>query len=621
MQMKIIPKRCNFICNGVRTDIAGTYVGISIENCQKCGMYIYDVKTKKLQKDIPFTKDYAYGSFYCILLEGFDLSPYMYRFYKDETTFVDKFAEVIIGNDEYGCAVSSSELYGSVKSADALSATRELKIPFDRNIIYLCHLRGFSMKDSQKRKSAGTFLGITERISYFKDLGINAIEFMPVNEFIECPKADSNDMSYQLSSYRASDTSAIKVNYWGFSQYTYHFALKSSYAYGKDAAGEFAQMVDALHENGIECILQMYYSDNCDSRYIIESLLHMVTNFSVDGFRLLGNNIPINEIVANPALAGTKILADADFGAILQDKNVVYKNLCRVNENFMLSARKLLKSDDDMVSRVSYMLRENAKNYANVHYITDYYGFTLYDLVSYNRKHNDPNGEDNADGSTYNYSWNCGEEGDSTRKNVMALRKRQARNAMLLMMTGQATPVIRFGDEWLDTQFGNNNAYCQDNEIGWLVKKKLKLNKDFYEFTKNLIAFRQRHSILHQPKELMLSDYLSCKFPDISFHGEEAYRMNQDCDSREFAILYAGHYARQYTKEIEDSIYIIYNLHWEDKDFVLPISTNEGGWKLLYSTDGSTDESFDENNAKPWNSATYNAKGRSISILLYGPNL
>ena len=172
------------------------------------------------------------------------------------------------------------------------------------------------------------------------------------------------------------------------------------------------------------------------------------------------------------------------------------------------------------------------------------------------------------------------------------------------------------GDEFLNTQNGNNNPYCQDNETGWTVDRNDKASRDFNKFVASLIAFRKRHSVLHQPKELMLFDYMSCKAPDVSFHGREAFKIDQSPVSREFAVLYFGDYSKQYKGIKEDSVYIIYNMHWEKKEFVLPLKEKTKKWRLLYSTDGSTDESFDESLAIELTGDTYIAEPRTVSVLL-----
>lgn len=612
--MRITLNKTEFNNFGVCIKEEGVYVCVSIPHLRKAGMNVYDIKTGKLYASIDFDEKFSTGDVYCLMIKGLDTKDKGYRFFDDTHSFVDKYASKIIGNEVYGRRVSKDDLYGGFVSK-RLSEESVLKLPYEDLVMYLVHPRGYTMANKNAKENKGTFEALSEKIKYFKSLGVNAIELMPVNEYIECPKAKGLSASEIARRYKDDLTmDNQKINYWGYDD-AYHFAIKSSYGY-KDASLEFSKFVSKLHDNKIECIVQMYYKETKDTDYIVSSLINMVIGYGVDGFRLLGNDLPINEIVKNPFLSNVKIMADNDFNNFQGMGEKYFHNLCFYNDQFMNRSRKFLKGDEDMVSYMSYALRENHRNVKVAHYITDYYGFTLNDLVSYNRKHNEANDENNEDGSSYNYSWNCGEEGPTAKRTILSLRKKQARNAMLMLMLGQAMPVIRGGDEILNSQNGNNNPYCQDNGIGWVDWSKSSLNTKFFNFTKNLIAFRRRHVILHQANELRLTDYLSCRIPDVSFHGEEAFRMNQDNDSREFAILFGGPYSRQYSKKTEESIYIAFNLHWEDRTFNLPMIDEKKEWKLLYSTDGSTDESFDEKNAIVVKSDNFVAKGRTISIYI-----
>ncbi len=611
--MSVQIKKSNNLIFGVLKIENGFHVGANLKHLRKAGINLYRKDTKKLFKSFSFADDLKTGDMFCLDIFGIDTDNLMYRLFADEKEFVDEYARIIYGNETYGKKTGKDDLFGGFASLKT-AGTKPLMIPYSDSLIYLVHPRGFTMADSLVRTGKGTFLGIIKKIPYLKSINVTAVELMPVNEFIEALDLGSLSDKEKALHYKDCPDDEKKVNYWGF-DYSYHFAIKESYAY-ENADEEFSKMVSALHDNGIECILQMYYKDGYSDEYIMDSLINMVVRYGVDGFRLLGDNLPIMSIVNNPFLQDTKILLDCDMGFINNNTPVKYKNLCYFNDRYMNMARKILKSDEDLVSYISYSLRENHKHYAVARYITDYYGFNLKDLVSYNKKHNELNLENNEDGSSYNYSWNCGEEGESRKRNIVSLRKRQARNAMMLVMTAQGVPVVKSGDEFLDTQLGNNNPYCQDNEIGWVNWKNKTGNKDFWDFFKNLSAFRKRHSILHQHGELMLNDYIACKMPDVSFHSEEAFKINCDNDSREFAILYAGAYAKQYTGKEEPSVMFVYNFHWEDRKFCLPYNTKGKTWSLLYSTDGSTDESFDEKNAQKLDGNEFIAQGRSVSVLL-----
>ncbi|MCR5278091.1 MAG: glycogen operon protein GlgX, partial [Lachnospiraceae bacterium] len=394
------------------------------------------------------------------------------------------------------------------------------------------------------------------------------------------------------------------------------YAIKASFASGEPTY-EFKSLVYKLHQKGIECLLTVY-SDLFESAAdICDVLRYFTETFHVDGFRLVGSNRFADWIYKDPFLKGSKLIFEnPDLNMIREEGLRQYRNVSVISSEFIRQSRRFLKSDEETVSYMSYAVRENSKYYSPIRDVTDYEGFSLYDLYSYSRKHNDANNEDNKDGSNYNYSWNCGAEGETARRSVQALRLKQCKNAFLLMMLSQGTPMITAGDECLNTNFGNNNPYCQDNETGWVLYGKKKANRDFLKFTQNLIAFRKRHVILHQKSELMLFDYMSCKVPDVSFHSSLAWRIDQDPTAREFAVLYAGEYAKQYTGKEEDSVYIIYNMNWEPSRFVLPVQGDKVRWRLLYSSDGSTDDSFDESKAVLVTKDFYMAGERSISILL-----
>lgn len=610
MSAKLIKSKLNI--NGVfKLNNETFYVGAKITAHKKAGINIYDLKSSKLIKFIEFPKDTACGEMYNLEISGIDVTDKKYRIVSDDTEYVDKFATKIIGNEIYGKKVSVNDLYGGFSELK-LSETAPLHIPYDETVMYLSHVRAMTMDDKLMKEGKGTFIGLTKKINYLKSLGINSLELMPVNEYIENPSMEDMTTDEKALRYRQKESDEKKlINFWGFDS-AYHRAIKSSYGC-EDSETEFETLVKSLHKNGIECILMMYFKDGSDTDYVCDSLVYMVRRFGVDGFRILGENIDLKAVIANPYLKHTKIMCDMDVNITEENRD---KRLLLYNDRFMNMARRILKSDEDLVPSISYALRENYKNISVARYVSDYFGFTLNDLVSYNKKHNEDNLENNTDGASYNYSWNCGEEGETKKRNIMALRKRQARNAMLLMMTAQGVPVIRGGDEMLNSQKGNNNPYCQDNEIGWINYEHKAVNKEFLEFTKNLIAFRKRHKILHQTFPLRMSDYISCKMADISYHGEEPFRMNQDVDSREWAVMYEGAYAKCYTGEKEPTLMIIYNLHWEDRDFSLYKSAKNKNWKLIYSSDGSTDESFDEKKALKISSDKFHAMGRSISVLM-----
>lgn len=582
------------------------YLCAELPFLKSAGVIFYDLSGKLLEKvEIP---QYLFiGDVACVLVKGIDFENTFYRFFCDEKEFVDPYARELSSDLEYG-------VIRKEKAFKSFENDRFPQISYSDSIIYLLNVKGYTMADNTLKTKKGTFSALSSKIPYFKSLNVTTLMFMPCYEVEK--KKPSGKIENAVYSYKDNPKEEPKDNLWGFGK-GYHFALKKSFFSTENPENEFKTFIKKLHDNNMECIVMMQYEPNALKSYVIESLKYWVLNFHVDGFRLLGDNLPVREILDDPLFKKTKIITENfDFEGYQPGNLFKYKNLASIRDTFKNSARRFIKADEDQVGYLSYAVRENSKYFASIRNITDFSGFTLNDLVSYNLKHNESNKENNTDGTDYNYSWNCGEEGPSKKRSVNSLRKKQLRNAMIMSLLCQGTPMILGGDEFLNTQNGNNNPYCQDNETGWVTYRKDKTAKDFQTFVKNLTAFRMRHVILHQPKELMLFDYMSCKASDVSFHSKEAFRIDQSPVSREFGILYYGDYAKQYTGSKEDSVYIIYNMHWEKREFVLPLKTKGKSWKLLYSTDGSTDEAFDEKNAKVYDKESFIAGERSITIFL-----
>ncbi|MBO4679803.1 MAG: hypothetical protein J5626_09045 [Lachnospiraceae bacterium] len=601
--MQILLSKAEFKGYGVFLEKGKLYVCAALNHLKEAGIVFYHKSNPASFKKVAVSDEYFIGDVMCAYLSGADFSEFAYRFYADETVLTDPYARELTADCKYGL-ISKHMNYAAFKDDKAPLIT------FDNSLFYTLNVRGYTMADRRIKAFKGTFKAMERKIDYIKKLGATGVIFMPCYEVIDADASDASKVDFKK---RPGET---KPNLWGFGR-GYHFAVKKSLCATSNPVSELQSMVKSFHDKGIECIFMMQYQEDTPEEYIIDSLKYWLFTFHADGFRLVGPNVHAEKILADPFFKNTKIITDNfNFGDYKPATLTKFKNLGALNGNFVSAARRFIKGDEDFVSYMSFAIRENAKYYSPLRYLTDFSGFTLWDLVSYNVKHNDGNGEDNTDGTDYNYSWNCGAEGDTGKRAVNKLRLRQARNAMLLCMLSQGTPMLLSGDEVLNSQKGNNNPYCQDNEIGWVTERNDKASREFLKFVTALSAFRKRHSILHQPKELMLFDYMSCKAPDVCFHGREAFKIDQSPVSREFAVLYFGDYSKQYTGKKEDSVYIIYNMHWEKKEFVLPLKEKTKKWHLLYSTDGSTDETFDETAAKPIDGDVFYAEGRSISVLL-----
>lgn len=544
---------------------------------------------------IPFTKECWTGKIACMQVEGISPAEYDYNFYEEDVVITDIYAKRILGNEIWNGRHPENETIlksGFVTQEYDWKEDTVLRIPYEDSIFYCMHVRGFTKHTSSKVKHKGTFAGIIEKIPYLKELGITAIELMPAYEFeeVDVITAPPSMMDYMKERYKdiqlGEDKSAqqVKLNYWGFKD-AYYFAPKSSYAAGNPVT-EFKDMVRMLHANGIEVIMQFYFPSTVKQGYILEVLRYWVMEYHIDGIHLKGDNLPVTLIATDPLLANTKILYYGfHYDAIFEHNELpMYRNLAVYQDDFMYEMRKLLKGDEDKINSLLYFIRRNDNRAGFINYMTNYYGFTLMDLVSYDKKHNEENGEDGRDGNDYNFSWNCGAEGKSRKSSVVKLRKKQIRNAILFMMLSQGTPLIMSGDEFGNSQNGNNNPYGLDNETTWLNWNLLKSNEDIFNFMKESIAFRKEHTILHEAKLFRQSDYLECGYPDISFHGEEAWKADTGNYSRQAAVMYCENYADRFEGDKKGFVYVAYNMHWQPHAFAMPKLPKGMKWYKVIDT-------------------------------------
>ncbi|MBQ9134694.1 MAG: hypothetical protein IJX66_01215 [Lachnospiraceae bacterium] len=531
-----------------------------------CGVVFFDKKTMQETERVAFPKAYDTGDVHTMHLAGILPAECVYCFYEKDTLVTDVRARVFLG--EVLCGNEKIRLAGFVTEDYAWEEDTCPCLSYAQSIIYCMHVKGFSVHVSSKVKAKGTYGGIVEKIPYFKELGITTLELQPAYEFEE--------------------KEGEKVNYWGYKR-GHYYVPKAGYCLNNPVT-EFKDMVKALHKNNLEVIMQFYFTDEISKHEITDILTYWITEYHVDGFHLKGANIDTKMLMREPALAHTKLWYYS-FPLQTVDMKVSgrKKRLASYTETYKYDMRRFLKSDEGMVSAAMYYLRHNPEECGQIHFLTNYDGFTLADMVSYNQKHNEANGEKNRDGADYNASWNCGEEGESRKRAVRLLRKKQIKNALMLLFLSQATPLIFMGDEFGNSQQGNNNPYCQDNEVAWLnwKDKEKTAGKEIFAFTKEVIALRKKHPVFCQEKELRLSDYKAVGCPDISYHGEEAYKPDTSAESRQFGILYCGEYGQGSEKVPDDYFYVAYNMHWETKKFALPKLPKGLHWELILTSDES----------------------------------
>lgn len=575
----------------------------SSEEKEDAGIVIYDKKGNEIKR---FTLDSSYrtGNIYSFVLENMDFNNMEYNFCINDKIVPDSYSRKIIGNDTWGKISQNLRNGFNTIGFDWENDSHPLTKLCD-TIIYSLHVRGFSKHKSSNVLYPGTFEGVVEKIDYLKGLGITAIELMPAYNFIEYEQPAVKGGEFAESPY---ESISPKLNYWGYKK-GFYFAPKQSYcAKNSDCVYSFKNMVKKLHSNGIEVIMQFFFPETINIGFIYEVIRFWAIEYHVDGFHLMGNKLPLSMLATDPLLSETKLLCDNFALEEIYAPGVVpnFKNLAICRDDYMYDMRRLLKSDEGMAGKALSYLKDVPVKTGEIHYFTHSNTFTLYDLVSFDRKHNEDNGENNRDGAVYNGSWNCGYEGSTSKKSVNRLRTRQIKNAIVLNLLSKSTPLITAGDEFCNSQKGNNNPYCIDSNVTWLNWGNIDKYKEIYDFTQKLIGFRKKFNILHTEESFAMNDYKQCGFPDVSFHSEEPWRVDVDPLSRQFGILYDCEYEGD-----KAFIYVAVNLHWTTHSFAIPKIPSGYKWSLFASTDESFDDSLVTDSI-----SELTIKERSITILV-----
>jgi isoamylase len=538
----------------------------------------------------------------------------------------------------------------------------QLNIPYSTSVIYEMHVKGFTQHPSSgiPPKKRGTYAGLIEKIPYLQDLGITAVELMPVYQFDE------------------QDAKGGLTNYWGYTPVNF-FAPHNGYGFEKDPIlliNEFRDMVKALHRAGIEVILdvvfnhtaeggvegptynlkgfgnQSYYLLNdkkseyrdytgCGNtlnanhsivrRMIMDSLRYWAAEMHVDGFRFdlasvlsrdengepLKNPPILWEIESDPVLANCKIIAEAwDAAGLYQVGSFIGEKWAEWNGHYRDDIRKFVKGDVGQVKKLASRILGSPDIYPDpdrepnrsIHFVTCHDGFTINDLVSYDEKHNNLNLESNQDGFNYNDSWNCGEEGPTHQTSIELIRIRQIKNFFSMMFFSQGTPMILMGDEIRRTQNGNNNAYCQDNELSWFNWELVDQNSEILDFVKNLIGFAQTLELFKLEKIISTREMVSG--PHLIWHGTKPNQPDWNDYSRSLA------YSMSYP-EYKEYIHVILNAYWDGLVFSLPPLSNGIKWhRIIDTSQGNPHDFISTEVSKPIRNAIYKAAGRSVVIFL-----
>lgn len=628
----------------------GVSFTINSHGATRCTLLLFKPQAPKPYARIPFPDSYRIGDTYSMLV--YDIKPdefeYAFSFdgpyepakgllFNEENVLLDPYSRAVTGQRKWGEKPEGGKDFEYrarvVKSSFDWGNIKQLEQPFEDLVIYEIHVRGYTKDKSSGVSAPGTFAGLKDKIPYLKDLGINAVELMPIFEFDE------------MESARVVDGVQL-YNYWGYNTVSF-FAPNTSYAFNEEhnhEGDELKSLIKALKENGIEVILDVvfnhtaegnemgpcfsfkgidnnvYYMLTPDAHYynfsgcgnvmncnhpvvrnfIIDCLRHWAIEYRVDGFRfdlasILGRdqngapmaNPPILESLAfDPVLGKMKLIAEAwDAGGLYQVGSFPsWNRWAEWNGRYRDDMRSFLKGDDGMAGNAITRITGSCDLYspesrghkASVNFLTCHDGFTLYDLYSYNEKHNEKNGWNNTDGDNNGHSWNCGAEGETDDPNVNGLRRRLIKNAFAALLCSRGPAMFFAGDEFCNTQFGNNNAYCQDNIISWLDWSRLEEFKEIHDFVRHMIQFRKEHPILRK-----MTKPSSCQFLEISVHNGTPFNASTDYKTKLIGIMYAG---RNEEDTEDDIVFYCMNAYWEPLVMQLPVLPNGKHWHVDTNT-------------------------------------
>ncbi|MBF0606885.1 MAG: glycogen debranching protein GlgX [Candidatus Magnetobacterium sp. LHC-1] len=517
---------------------------------------------------------------------------------------------------------------------------RPLETPIEDLVIYEMHVRSFTAHQSAGTKYNGTFTALREKLPYLKELGVNCIELMPIYEFDEWegsrkhPQTGAqlvNYWGYSTVGFFAPKAGFAASGKYGMQVDELKTLIKEVHKNGIEVILDvvFNHTAEGDHRGhtisfrGIDnktyymLTPEGYYFNfsgtgntlNCNNpivrNMVLDCLRYWASEYHIDGFRfdlasILGrdplgyplSNPPLLESLAyDPILAKCKLIAEAwDAGGLYQVGSFpAYGRWAEWNGKYRDSARKFLKSEMGILGDISQCIQGSPNLYAfrgptaSINFITCHDGFTLNDLFSYDYKHNEANGENNNDGANDNNSWNCGWEGPTEDEGINALRKRQIKNALTLLMVSAGVPMLLMGDEVGRTQHGNNNTYCHDSELNWLNWDMLKTNNELFTFARHIIHFRRAHPVLRIRHHFQHKDYVGSGYPDISFHGTRAWRCDWSATSRVLAFMLCGKHAKQGAVR-DDYIYVAMNMFWEHLGFEIPHLPDPMKWHVAVNT-------------------------------------
>lgn len=646
-----------------------------------CSLLLYHPREKEPYAKLKFPEAYHIGNTYSMFVFGLKIEEFEYAFQLDgpydeekgllfnkDNVLLDPYARAVTGQREWGERPEGGKTFEYharvVENNFDWGTVKQLEKPMEDMVIYEMHVRGFTKDDSSGVSAKGTYEGLRQKIPYLKDLGITAVELLPIFEFDEMEDA------------RLVDGEQL-YNYWGYNTVCF-FAPNTGYASVVEhnhEGDELKQLIYELKKNDIEVILDVVFNHtaegnengpcfsfkgidnniyyiltpdgkyynfsgcgnvlNCNHpttrRFIIDCLRFWVTEYRVDGFRfdlasILTRDMsgapmaepPIIQAIACDSILGNvKVIAEAwDAGGLYQVGNFpTFGRWSEWNGRYRDDMRRFLKGDEGMASTAIARITGSRDMYdpvrnnycTSVNFLTCHDGFTLYDLYSYNFKHNEKNGWNNTDGDNNGNSWNCGEEGETDNPEIEKLRRRMVKNAFATLMCSRGPAMFYAGDEFCNTQYGNNNAYCQDNHISWLEWNRLDEYKEIHDFFRYMIAFRKKHTILRKP-----TMHSACGLPEISIHNGYPWNAGTDHGTRLIGIMYAG---RNDDDTEDDIVFYAMNAYWDTLQMQLPELESSFRWKVCVNTDIEYDDGKDAGEYTEFNHNHLKIPARTVIIL------
>ncbi|MDO5475685.1 MAG: alpha-amylase family glycosyl hydrolase [Eubacteriales bacterium] len=614
---------------------------------------------------IPLTDQYRVGSVYSVRITPFEAAEWAYRYRSGAQWVADPNAtgvcSVQVREDAAGetCRAAAC-ICSPLRAGDLFEGAPEKPLePADwkEQTVYSLHVKGLTAAQPEGFPGRGTFAGVAAMIPYLESLGMTAVELMPV--YLPLPDLHRTrtfrTMQEALGAWPVGPQGdplrdmKERPNYWGYGRGLYK-ALRPEFG----SQQEFAQMVHALHRAGIRVLLQIYFERGMQPAQQIDILRFYVERYGIDGFRLMGHLPSPSAIASAPSLSDTTLLyRDFPFEDLRSDMEaeevlygdaldtlcpgrdasapsassgssarapVRFPNLITCADDFQTLLRRFVKSDDYVMKDFLKLFLAVPAEHGQLRAVTSYEGFTLADLVSYSERHNEANGEFGLDGREDNHSWNCGEEGETDNETVLALRRRQVRNFLTLLFLAQGTPMLRHGDERGNSQQGNNNPYCQDNEISWIDWTDSPACRQLTRLTAGLIAFRADHPVFHTSRPFQYIDTLGIGHPDVSLHGEEAWKPDLGPFSHSIGIAFCENYAgRSVRRDLPPAfVYLAVNMYWKELSLALPKLPPGYVWKVFMDTE--TEDGFLEKPLLPKDQHFVSVGPRSIRILRSVPD-